>query len=97
MTIAQFRANVRIVLPGGQVIEPGEVFTLDAADLAAGVNPEHWLRSGAVELGPPAEIVDTPPDPPKRGRRSEVARLAADLVADDDDAPGPAGWEVTDG
>lgn len=96
-TIPQFRANVRLALPGGQVIEPGEVFTLEPADLAAGINVDHWLRAGAVEEGPPAEVVDTPADPPRRGRRGDTARPLADPVADDDGAPGPAGWEVTSG
>lgn len=66
-----FRANTRLVLPTGHIVEPGEVFRFLAGH--ASVNVPMWLAAGNAELvadeplpipsGPPKGKPAAPPAP----------------------------------
>jgi hypothetical protein len=57
-----FKANTRLILPTGHIVEPGEVFRFLAAH--ASVNVPLWLAAGNAELVDDAPL-PIPAGPPK--------------------------------
>lgn len=43
-------AHVALRLPNGVKADPDDVFEINAADLALGIRPAQWLRSGAASV-----------------------------------------------